>query len=84
MLTSEISDSASAIHENHRIRRPASRSTTGASTSTPPRMTSMTNGRLTPSNVYASVVVTRIVAVASPDRNVQRFGLGHRRPAGRA
>jgi hypothetical protein len=46
-MTRAASDSPRATHENHRILRPVRRSTIGASTRTPPRISSATNTMLT-------------------------------------
>ena len=72
---------ASPAHENHRVLRPLSRSTTGARKRTPPRMSSITKTMETPSNVYANVVVVRIIALHRPESAVHREGTGHERPS---
>src|SRR5688572_26178864 len=56
-------------------------SMSGAITSTPPRIKSITNTMEMPVNVYASVVVTTMVAVQRPLKNVQSVGDGTLKPA---
>src|SRR5215831_1879694 len=66
----------SATHEYHRTFRPETRSTTGATINTSPRMRSWTKGMLTFLNVRESGTVNNRIAVPSPARNVHLFGNG--------
>ena len=75
-MTSAIKLSPRATQENHRTCLLKMVSTIGLMMSIPPRIRSIAKTMLTPSMVYATVVVTTTNPVPIPDSSVHLVGLG--------